>query len=129
MLDNILSALASRISRFISYAAEQRFFGFNAASHAFYRNKSLVSDRVSSTERRINGYQPNVGEYCCARFSEDGRWYRGLVTSSRHTVDEEKGPVSALLDVRVFHVDCRSSEWVSVKDVKPVVTKFLSQPT
>lgn len=36
--------------------------------------------------------------------------------------------MSALLDMRVFHVDFGSSEWVSVKDVKPLVTKFLSQP-
>ena len=36
--------------------------------------------------------------------------------------------MSALWDVRAFHVDFGSSEWVSVKDVKPLVTKFLSQP-
>ena len=36
--------------------------------------------------------------------------------------------MSALWDVRVFHVDFGSSEWVSVKDVKPLVAKFLSQP-
>lgn len=91
-------------------------------------NKFYDSDPFPESCAPRNGYQPHVGEHCCARFSEDGRWYRGLVTSLRRTVDEKEGSQHGVLDVQVFHVDFGSSEWVSVGDVKPLVAKFSSLP-
>lgn len=69
-----------------------------------------------------------MGHSCCARFTEDGRWYRSLVKSLRCTVDETDEALNSLLDVEVFHVDFGSSEWVSVGDVKPLIAKFFSLP-
>lgn len=69
-----------------------------------------------------------MGHYCCARFTEDGRWYRSLVKSLRCTVDETNEPLNSLVDVEVFHVDFGSSEWVSIGDVKPLIAKFFSLP-
>ncbi|KAL9959501.1 hypothetical protein ACROYT_G032828 [Oculina patagonica] len=91
-------------------------------------NKFYDGDPFPESCAPSTGYQPQVGDYCCARFTEDGRWYRSLVTSLRCTVDEKEGPLNGLLDVEVFHVDFGSSEWVSVGNVKPLVAKFLSLP-
>ncbi|XP_074608990.1 uncharacterized protein LOC141863372 isoform X2 [Acropora palmata] len=90
-------------------------------------NKVYESDTVSASSEPGSGYQPQVDDHCCARFNEDGRWYRGLVTNLRST-KENKGPEHSELEVQVFHVDFGSSEWVSPENVKPLEARFLSLP-
>ena len=94
----------------------------------FFHSSRFIDDPFPESCAPSNGYQPQIGDYCSARFAEDGRWYRGLVTGVRWIVDGQEGPISGVIDVQVFHVDFGSSEWVSVNNVKPLVAKFLSLP-
>lgn len=41
---------------------------------------------------------------------------------------ENKEPKHSDLEVQVFHVDFGSSEWVCLKNVKPLEDRFLSLP-
>ncbi|XP_068758689.1 uncharacterized protein [Montipora capricornis] len=87
------------------------------------------SDTYLQSCKSDNSYQPQVGDYCCARFSEDGRWYRGLVTNFRRVQEEKKGPPNGeSVDFQVFHLDFKSSEWVSPENVKQLEARFLSLP-
>lgn len=92
-------------------------------------NKFYESDTYLESCKSDNSYQPQVGDYCCARFSEDGRWYRGLVTNFRRVEEEKKGPHNGeSVDFQVFHLDFGSSEWVSPENVKQLEARFLSLP-
>ena len=59
-------------------------------------------------------YQPKVGDFCCALFSEDSCWYRALITGVSHG------------KVTVLYVDFGNSCVVGVLDLR-LLTEELSQ--
>ena len=76
--------------------------------------KSLFSD----------DYTPNVGDFCCAKFSEDGNWYRSLVLQICCLTESGEKNVTA----EVFYIDFGNIEKVDVKDLRELLPQFISIP-
>ncbi|XP_028407927.1 uncharacterized protein LOC114530556 isoform X2 [Dendronephthya gigantea] len=69
-------------------------------------------------------FSPCVGDFCCARFSADGNWYRGLVLQVRCFGDSSE----KVTTVEVFYIDFGNIEQVTVGDVKELLPQFMSIP-
>ncbi len=75
----------------------------------------------------------DIGDAVITKFSEDGKWYRGVIKhlkipeslkrKSESCVGEDEDFV-----YEVLHVDFGSSEWVNIFEVRPVVEKFFDLP-
>ncbi|NXU57800.1 TDRD1 protein, partial [Turnix velox] len=61
-------------------------------------------------------FKPKLGEACCARFSEDGRWYRALVLSASPS------------EVKVLYADYGNTEMLPLSEVLPITDSFLKLP-
>ena len=71
--------------------------------------QSTLSTYAKSAVSLPPHYQLKVGDFCCALFSEDGCWYRALITSVSHGkvtvlyVDFGNSCVVGLLDLRLLN--------------------------
>ncbi|XP_032232054.2 uncharacterized protein LOC5507515 isoform X2 [Nematostella vectensis] len=81
-------------------------------------------------------YQLEIGEFCCAKFSEDGRWYRANVcdvriTSEGRDSDDMFEPVREMqvkAEIQVFYIDFGNIEWVDMSDTRPLLARFMMVP-
>jgi hypothetical protein len=66
-----------------------------------------------------------VGGFCCAKFSVDGNWYRGLVLQVRCAGgdSDEKGAT-----VEVFYIDFGNIEQVDVEDLRELLPQYMTLP-
>ena len=82
--------------------------------------ESLMQDinhhytRLGANEELLSS--PSPGDPCCAQFSEDGCWYRGLVLGT-----QSKG-------VTVQYVDYGNSETLPITKIKKLIPKFSDLP-
>ena len=70
--------------------------------------------KVFDYEHKLS--RPQVGNFCAAKFSEDGLWYRARVVKV----------ITA--KVEVLYIDYGNSETVSTSDLKVLQSQFMSQP-
>lgn len=90
-----------------------------------------LTDLESQTPNSC-GFSPRVGDFCCARFSADGNWYRGLVLqvrcSSTDEHVEDSGETKGGITVEVFYIDFGNIEQVNVGDLRELLPQFMLIP-
>ena len=64
---------------------------------------------------------PRVGDFCCAKFSADGGWYRGLVLRSGDLGEKD-------MKVEVFYIDFGNIEQVNIGDLRELLPQFMVVP-
>ena len=74
--------------------------------------------------QNFDNFPPRVGEFCCAKFSVDGNWYRGLVLQVRCAGDSGEKAIT----VEVFYIDFGNIEQVDVGDLRELLPQFISMP-
>ena len=80
--------------------------------------KSLMDelDTDSGESLHVLGINPEVDMVCCAKYSEDGCWYRGIVQQIRGK------------RIRILFVDYGNEDWTTAESIRPIKKKFLTLP-
>ena len=74
-----------------------------------------------------------IGDSVIAKYSDDNRWYRGVIMSFKITdEDTKKRRRSSLkereLEYEVLYIDFGSKEWVKMEKLRPVKETFFELP-
>ncbi|KAI4872808.1 hypothetical protein NFI96_016135 [Prochilodus magdalenae] len=93
------------------------FYCYNYKAKDMQTLAELSSHLMKHCESQKAPFSPVVGEPCCALFSGDGRWYRGMVQSM-----EGEGKA------RVCFVDYGNSCQVEVAHLKAINPRLLKHP-
>ena len=78
--------------------------------------ESIQSAYMSNTAKTLTELTSNA--ICCAKFSEDGKWYRGQVQSS------SSAPGTKV----VYFVDFGNTDVIQEKEIKELIPQFLNLP-
>ena len=65
-----------------------------------------------------------MGDFCCAKFSADGNWYRGLILQVRCAGDSDEKAVT----VEVFYIDFGNIEEVNGEDIRELLPQYMLMP-
>ncbi|XP_065066777.1 uncharacterized protein LOC135692541 isoform X2 [Rhopilema esculentum] len=87
----------------------------------------------SITEFKVPEEHLNIGNAVVVRFSEDGKWYRGVIKHLRIPqtgIDSASGTgsLACQFEYEILHVDYGSFEWVKHAEVCPVIEEFFELP-
>ena len=66
-------------------------------------------------------FSPRVGDFCCAKFSADGGWYRSLVLRSGDLGEKD-------MKFEVFYIDFGNIEQVNIGDLRELLPQFMVVP-
>ncbi|XP_071116873.1 uncharacterized protein [Haliotis cracherodii] len=103
---------------------QQVFVCLTESPGQFYVHLSHIDGDLQGLMEKLTGIygdgagtlldEPQCGQPCCARYSEDGQWYRGRVTSSQGN------------NVTVHFVDYGNSDVIKGEDIKILSPNMLS---
>ncbi|KAM4636974.1 tudor domain-containing protein 1 [Discoglossus pictus] len=109
-------AVQARVLKVIS---PDQFYTFpieNRVDVEKLRQVMLEMGAYGHTEKGSNQFRPSVGDACCAKFSEDGQWYRAVVLDTSDS------------SVTVAYADYGNIERLPISSLLPIKESFLQPP-
>ena len=95
----------------------------------FFFIESDLRDNCS----RADHFSPRVGDFCCAKFTGDGNWYRAVVLQARSSLNKSdgvdgSGERKTIINVEVFYIDFGNIESLGVENLRDLLPRFMELP-
>lgn len=103
----------------VTHIASPTLFWAQLADRSYIESLCELMEKMAvdcNASRHAPGFQPKIGELCCARYTGDSNWYRATVNS-----------VSGQA-VNVKFVDFGNDEILNVSAIRPISADYLQLP-